>query len=212
MAVTLNVKERATRPRSLRNQLRHEGQIPGIVYGYQIDSTPVSVDDRELMRLLRENGSNTVFTMDLGGKKVNTLLHDVQRDTFTGAFTHIEFLSVNMNVETEVESDLVLVGDAAGVKAGGVLTQTLYTVTVSATPDKLPENIEIDVTELEIGDSISVADIPANADYTIVTDAEEQIASVQEAQQELPEEDANEEAGEAPEPEVIGESEDKEAE
>lgn len=208
MAVTLNVKERATRPRSLRNQLRHEGRIPGIVYGYQVENTAISVDDHELMKLLRDNGANTVFTMDLNGKKVNTLLHDVQRDTFTGALTHVEFLSVNMNVETEVESELVLTGDAAGVKAGGVLTQTLYTVTVSATPDKLPENIEVDVTGLEIGDSISVADLPKNADYTIVTDAEEQIAAVQEAQ-ELPEEDANEAAGDAPQPEVIGESEEK---
>ncbi|GCF94103.1 50S ribosomal protein L25 [Enterococcus florum] len=205
MAVTLKVEERATRPRSLRNKLRHEGKIPAIVYGYQVESTPISVDDHELMRLLRENGANTVFSLDLNGKKVNTLIKETQSDTFTHALTHIEFLSVNMKETTEAETEIVLTGEAAGTKAGGVLTQTLYTVVVSATPDKLPDNIEVDVTELEIGQSLTIADLPKNDDYEVITDAEEQIASVQEAQEE-PEADT-EEPAEAAEPEVIGESE-----
>ncbi|EOH95433.1 50S ribosomal protein L25/general stress protein Ctc [Enterococcus pallens] len=204
MAVSLKVEERATRPRSLRNKLRHEGKVPGIVYGYNVESTPISIDDHEFMRLLRENGSNTVFTMDLNGKKVNTLLHDYQADTFTRELTHVEFLSVDMAEETEVETEIVLVGEAVGAKAGGVLTQTLYSIVVSATPDKLPENVEVDVTNLEIGESITVGDLKAHADYTIVTDADEQVAAVQGAQEEAPE---TGEPAEAAEPEVIGESE-----
>ena len=144
MAVSLKVEERATRPRSIRNKLRHEGKVPAVVNGYKIESTPISIDEREFSKLLRENGANTV----------------------------------------------------------GVLTQTLYTATVSATPEKLPEGIDVDISGLEIGQSISVGDLPKNDDYTIVTDAEEQIVAVQEAQ-ELPEED---EAAEGAEPEVIGES------
>ncbi len=72
----------------------------------------------------------------------------------------MEFLSVNMTEETEVETEVVLVGESTGVKSGGVLAQNLYTVIVSATPDQLPENIEVDITHLALGDSITVADLP----------------------------------------------------
>lgn len=202
MAVSLKVEERATRPRSIRNKLRHEGKVPAVVNGYKIESTPISIDEREFSKLLRENGANTVFAIEIGGKKVNTLLRDSQVDTFTRRLTHIELLSVNLSEETEAETEINLVGESVGVKAGGVLTQTLYTATVSATPEKLPEGIDVDISGLEIGQSISVGDLPKNDDYTIVTDAEEQIVAVQEAQ-ELPEED---EAAEGAEPEVIGES------
>lgn len=201
MSVSLEVTKREVRPRSLRNKLRHEGKVPAIVNGYQVDSTPIAVNAAELERLLRENGLNTVITMNLEGKKVNTLIKEFQSDTFTRALTHVEFISVDMNEETEVEAELTLVGDAAGVKAGGVLTQNLYSVVVSATPDKLPERIEVDVTGLEIGDALTVGNLEKNDDYTIVTEAEEQIVAVAEAQ-ELSEDDEN---GEAAEPAVIGE-------
>lgn len=201
MAVSLKVEERATRPRSIRNKLRHEGRVPAVVNGYQVESTTISIDEREFSKLLRENGANTVFAIEIGGKKVNTLLRDAQLDTFTRHLSHVELLSVNLTEQTEAETEINLVGEAAGVKAGGVLTQTLYTVTVSATPEKLPEGIDVDISKLEIGQTIAISDLPKNADYTIVTDAEEQIVAIQEAQ-ELPEETATEGA----EPEVIGET------
>ncbi|WP_373192715.1 50S ribosomal protein L25/general stress protein Ctc [Enterococcus sp. RIT-PI-f] len=203
MSVSLEVTKREVRPRSLRNKLRHEGKVPAIVNGYKVESTPIAVNAAELEKILRENGLNTVITISLEGKKVNTLIKEFQSDTFTRNLTHVEFLSVDMNEETEVEAEVTLIGESAGVKAGGVLAQNLYTVVVSATPDKLPERVEIDVTSLEIGDSLTVADLPKNDEYTIVTDPEEQIVAVTEPQ-EISE---DEEAGEAAEPAVIGEDE-----
>ncbi|EPI00197.1 ribosomal protein L25, Ctc-form [Enterococcus faecalis 13-SD-W-01] len=201
MSVSLEVSKREVRPRSLRNKLRHEGKVPAIVYGYEIESTPISFSEKVFSKLLRDNGANAVITMDIDGKKVNTLVHKIQTNTFTNRFEHVELLSVNMREDAEVETEVTLVGDAAGVRAGGVLAQNLYTVIVSATPDKLPERIEVDVTDLNLGDSITVADLPKNDDYTFVTDGEEQIAAVVEAQTE-PETDTQEES----EPEVIGEA------
>ena len=203
MSVSLEVTKREVRPRSLRNKLRHEGKVPAIVNGYKVESTPIAVNAAELEKILRENGLNTVITISLEGKKVNTLIKEYQSYTFTRNLTHVEFLSVDMNEETEVEAEVTLIGESAGVKAGGVLAQNLYTVVVSATPDKLPERVEIDVTSLEIGDSLTVADLPKNDEYTIVTDPEEQIVAVTEPQ-EISE---DEEAGEAAEPAVIGEDE-----
>ncbi|WP_348920889.1 50S ribosomal protein L25/general stress protein Ctc [Enterococcus rotai] len=201
MSVSLEVKERAVRPRSLRNQLRHSGQVPAVVYGYDIESTPVSVDQKELTKILRDNGANAVITMTIGGKKINTLVFKVQLDTFTNQMKHIEFLAVNMKETTEVEAEIVLVGEAEGVKAGGELAQNLYNVLVSATPDKLPERVEVDITKLAIGDAITVADLPVNKEYDIVTDGEEQIAAVVEAKS-ATEEETSEAAAE---PTVIGE-------
>ncbi|HCE13084.1 50S ribosomal protein L25/general stress protein Ctc [Enterococcus sp.] len=203
MSVSLEVTKREVRPRSLRNKLRHEGKVPAVVNGYKVESTAIAVNAAELEKILRENGLNTVITINLEGKKVNTLIKEYQADTFTRNLTHVEFLSVDMNEETEVEAEVSLTGEAAGVKAGGVLAQNLYAVVVSATPDKLPERVEVDVTALEIGDSLTVADLPKNDDYTIVTDGEEQIVAITEPQ-EITE---DEEAGEAAEPAVIGEEE-----
>ena len=205
MSVSLEVTKREVRPRSLRNKLRHEGKVPAIVNGYKVESTPIAVNAAELEKILRENGLNTVITISLEGKKVNTLIKEYQSDTFTRNLTHVEFLSVDMNEETEVEAEVTLIGESAGVKAGGVLAQNLYTVVVSATPDKLPERVEIDVTSLEIGDSLTLADLPKNDEYTIVTDPEEQIVAVTEPQ-EITE---DEEAGEAAEPAVIGEDDEE---
>ncbi|HPI99415.1 MAG TPA: 50S ribosomal protein L25/general stress protein Ctc [Enterococcus sp.] len=202
MSVSLKVSKREVRPRSIRNKLRHEGKIPAIVNGYKVESTPISIDAKEFDRVLRTHGLNTVITLAIDGKNVNTLIQDYSSDTFTGQVTHVAFLSVDMKEETEVEAEVVLVGESAGVKAGGILTQNLYSVTVSATPDKLPENVEVDVTSLEIGQSITVEDIPTSDEYTIVTNSEEQIAAVNEAQ--IVE---DEEPGEAAEPEIIGEEE-----
>ncbi|MBO1115230.1 50S ribosomal protein L25/general stress protein Ctc [Enterococcus hirae] len=201
MSVSLEVSKREVRPRSLRNKLRHEGKVPAIVYGYNVESTPIAIDGQIFSKLLRENGANTVITMTIDGKKVNTLVHKVQTNTFTNHFEHVEFLSVNMSEETEVETEIVLVGEAAGVKAGGVLAQNLYTVIVSATPSNLPERIEVDVTNLNLGDAITVADLPENNDYKVVSDGEEQIAAVA-----APSEEA-ETTDEESEPEVIGSTE-----
>lgn len=204
MSVSLAVEKREVRPRSLRNKLRHEGKVPAIINGYQVESTPVAVSAAELEKILRDHGANTVITMAVDGKKVNTLIKETQADTFTRNLTHVEFLSVNMSEETEVEAEILLVGESVGAKSGGVVAQNLYSVVVSATPDKLPERIEVDITDLAIGDALTVADLPKVDDYTIVTDGEEQIVAIMEPQAE---EVADEEAGEAAQPEVIGEKE-----
>ena len=181
MSVSLEVSKRALRPRANRNKLRHEGQIPGIINGYQIESTPISVANSAFKRILKDEGLNAVVRVSIEGKEYNTLIHQITTETFTKEINHIELLSVNMSEETEVEAEIVLVGEAPGVKLGGALTQNLYSVIVSATPDNLPENIEVDISKLSIGQSITVADLEITADFTIVTDDAEQICAISEA-------------------------------
>lgn len=192
MSVTIKVEKRATRPRSLRNELRRAGKVPAIVYGYQVENTPVSVEEKELSKIIREHGANVVLDFTLDGKKVNALISEPQFDTFSRAWKHVELIAVDMSEEIEVEAELQLIGEEAIIKSGAELAQALYSVKVSATPDKLPEFVPVDVTNLKIGDALTVADLPKSSDYKIVTDPEEHILSIQEKQ--VLEEETDEEA------------------
>ncbi|MFW3587894.1 50S ribosomal protein L25/general stress protein Ctc [Vagococcus fluvialis] len=201
MSVVLKAEKRAVRPRSIRTKLRAEGRVPSAVHGNKMENISFSVDAHELDKAIRENGLNAVYTLDLDGKKISTLLQDYQIDTFSREWIHAQFLAVDMNEEVEVEAELVLVGTSKGVKAGGVLEQNIYTVMVSATPDKLPERVEVDITEMAIGDSMVIGDLPKQDGFTIVTDAEEQICAVTE----LVAVEEDDEAASPAEPEVITE-------
>lgn len=196
MSVKLKVEEREVRPRSLRKQLRHEGKALGVVYGYKVESTPIAFDEKALIKVVREHGENALVALQIGGKKVNTLINKLDMDIFTPTIKHVEFIAVKMDEETEVETDIVLVGEAAGAKLGGYLSQTLFKVTVAATPDKLPERVEVDVTNLNLGDSLSVSDLPEEKEYRIVTEGDIQVVAVVEStlEADLEEADAEEPA------------------
>lgn len=200
MAVVLKVNERMVRPRSIKRELRAAGQIPAVIYGNGEVNRSVAVDSKELMKAIKENGQNAVYTLDVEGVKIPTLIFDQQQDTFNREWLHVEFLAVDMKEKTELEADVVLTGTPKGVKNGGELAQNLYTVVVSATPDKLPDAVEVDVTHLEIGDAVALGDIKVD-DYEIIGDPEEQIAMVVEPRV-FDEEPAE---GEVVEPSVIGE-------
>ncbi|WP_214745275.1 50S ribosomal protein L25/general stress protein Ctc [Exiguobacterium sp. s189] len=193
MTNKLQVSKRELRPRSLRTKLRNEGKALGVVYGYKVDSTPIVFDEMDLRKILRDHGDNALIELHFDGNKINTLVHGSETNPFTNFYQHVEFMAVKMDEETEVEADIVLVGDAKGVKEGGYLAQSLYKVTVAATPANIPERIELDVSDLEIGDSVTVADLPEDKSYTIVSEPDMHIASVNEPVAEEEEETESEE-------------------
>lgn len=195
MTNKLQVSKRELRPRSLRTKLRNEGKALGVVYGYKVDSTPIVFDEMDLRKILRDHGDNALIELHFDGNKINTLVHGSETNPFTNFYQHVEFMAVKMDEETEVEADIVLVGDAKGVKEGGYLAQSLYKVTVSATPANIPERIELDVSDLEIGDSVTVADLPEDKSYTIVSESDMHIASVNEPVAEEEEEATESEEG-----------------
>ncbi|MBC2079461.1 50S ribosomal protein L25/general stress protein Ctc [Listeria booriae] len=178
MATTLEVQKRETKPHSNITSIRNAGRIPGVIYGYKADNVSVSVDSLTFIKAVRDNGRNSVFSVSIDGAKLNVLLHDYQVDPLKGDIEHIDLLAVNMSEEVEANVSVNLVGESKGVKLGGVLQQVLYEITVTATPDKLPETIDLDITDLDVGDTIAVSDIPKNGDYEVITDMEEVIATV----------------------------------
>ena len=180
MEAVLNVEERALRPRSVKKNIRMEGEIPAVIYGKSMESEAVSVDSIAFSKAVKTNGINAIYYLELNGKKIPTLIRDVQKDTFNQQIHHVEFFAPDMKEAQEVEAEVVLVGTPAGVKMGGILTQDLFTVRVSALPGKLPDNIEVDVSGLEIGQGIMLSDLDIKGDFEIIGDLNDQIASVTE--------------------------------
>ncbi|EAE3191662.1 TPA_asm: 50S ribosomal protein L25 [Listeria monocytogenes] len=198
MATTLEVQKRETTQHSEVTRLRSEGKVPGIIYGYKSENVPVSVDSLELIKAVRDNGRNAVFSVTVDGKKLNVLLHEYQVDPLKDVLVHVDLLAVDMNEEVETDVRVVLVGDAPGVKAGGVLQQIIHDVKVSATPEKLPETIELDISLLEIGDVLTTNDLPENKDYVVQAEEEETVVTVS-----APRAEEEPTTTEAPEPEAV---------
>lgn len=204
MVTILEAKSRKSKKKSEVNQLRKAGKIPAVVYGFKTENTPIAVDERDFIKTIREVGRNGVISLQIDGEKQNVLLNEYQEDTLINKITHIDFIAVDMSQEIEASVRVELVGEAEGVKSGGVLQQPLFELSVLAKPDKIPEFISLDISTLQIGDSLSVGDIKNDATYKINHDENETIASVLAPQLE----EADDE--EAKEPEATGEA-DKES-
>ncbi|MFC6118509.1 50S ribosomal protein L25/general stress protein Ctc [Macrococcoides bohemicum] len=164
--------------RSSLNKVRNEGKIPAVVYGYGAKNTSVKVEEVDFIKVIREVGRNGVIELEVDSNTVKVMVSDYQINPIKNKITHIDFLAINMKSELTVDVIVNLVGEAEGVKEGGVVQQPLFQLSVTATPDDIPENIEVDVTELNIGDTITVGDLKADKAYTINNEDDEAIVSV----------------------------------
>ncbi|PLR78937.1 50S ribosomal protein L25/general stress protein Ctc [Bacillus sp. V3-13] len=178
MTTVLQAKERSDFRNSSLRQLREEGNIPAVVYGTKIDNKSVYINSADLIKTIRENGRNGIISLDINGSKHEVILSDYQQDPLRNEIIHADFRAVDMSSEINAEVRLVLVGDAEGVKAGGVMQQPVHAVTITAKPDQIPSSIEVDVTNLQIGENLTIADITSGGDYQINDDPEEVIVSI----------------------------------
>ncbi|UOQ44673.1 50S ribosomal protein L25/general stress protein Ctc [Halobacillus salinarum] len=210
MAITLKANQRQDLKQSVTRELRQEGNVPGVVYGKEKDPVTVSVNSIELLKTVRDEGKNAIISLDIdGGSTVNVMLHEYQIDPLKDELIHADFYVVNMSEEMDVEVPVHLEGESIGSKEGGVLQQPMYELAIRAKPSDIPEEILIDVSELNIGDSIMVSDLKAARNYEITEDENATIVSVT-PPEEMPEEPELEEADQ--EPEVITEKSDDEEE
>ncbi|WP_088008433.1 50S ribosomal protein L25/general stress protein Ctc [Indiicoccus explosivorum] len=199
MATVMNAKKRQSDvPHSALTELRQKGFVPGVVYGYQTETVPVSVEEVELIKTLRETGRNGVISLEVDGKQTNVVLNDYQMDALKGSFKHVDFLAINMTEDLEVDAPVHLTGEAKGVSEGGIINQPNHEVTLNVKPSDIPDAIEVDVTDLDIGDSLTVGDIRDKVPYEIVTEDNYVLANVLAPRVEEEEEPEAEE-GEEPE-------------
>ncbi|AMG18970.1 50S ribosomal protein L25 [Staphylococcus saprophyticus] len=213
MASLKSIIRQGKQTRSDLKTLRNTGKVPAIVYGYGTKNTSVKVDEVEFIKVIREVGRNGVIELGVGSKTIKVMVSDYQFDPLKNQITHIDFLAINMTEERTVEVPVQLVGEAVGTKEGGVVEQPLFNLEVTATPDNIPESIEVDISELEINDSLSVEDIKVSGDFTIENEASDSIVTVVPPTEEPTEEEIEAMEGEAAteEPEVVGEEKEDES-
>ncbi|MDP2182188.1 MAG: 50S ribosomal protein L25 [Actinomycetota bacterium] len=188
---------------------RMTDEIPAILYGTGREALPVAVDRHDFELFISHHGAgSTLVSISVEGEAtpVNAMVKEVQTSPVKGTILHIDFLAVRMDQIIQASVGLHFIGESPGVKAGGVLMQSVHTVTVEALPAELPEAIEIDVSALELGDSLHMSDLVGPEGVTIVDDPEVLVCSVTTPTAEPVEEELVAEEG--AEPEVIGEESD----
>jgi large subunit ribosomal protein L25 len=210
--VKLEVTERTSLGSPESRRLRKQGIVPGVLYG-RSKPVAIAVGERELRAALTTPaGSHVVLDVAVdSGSSHSAILKDYQRDKVRGTITHIDLHEVRLDQPIQTAVVVTLVGEAAGSKEGGVLSQATTEVNVEALPLEVPQHIEADVSALHIGDSLRLADIEVPAGVTFLDDPEETvIASVtQPTRVEEPEVEEGEEgegAAEGEEPAAEGEA------
>lgn len=180
MANVLVAKTRDDLRRSTTKQLRQTGQIPAVLYGNKTENKPVSVSESEFIKLLRVVGKNGIFSLDVDGKeKHQVLVYDFQIDPIKETYNHIDFFEVDMKSEIETSVPVRLVGEAPAERDGGIISQLLYELTVRCLPADIPEEIEVDISNLNLADTIQVSDIRDKVSVELVHEDEETIVTVQ---------------------------------
>ena len=153
---------------SASGRLRAGGKVPAVVYGHGTDPVPVAVDHRELdLALSSGAGRNVIFDLDIEGANKTAVAHVVDRHPTTNRIVHVDFLLVDLDEEVSTEIPVRVVGEGPGVKEGGVVELIRPTVQVRGVISKLPAEVTVDTSELEVGDTIHIGDLPdlADADY-----------------------------------------------
>ncbi len=142
-------------------RLRAAGRVPGVVYGHGIEPLSVAVDGRALRAALTtEAGMNALLNLQVDGSSHLTLAREVQRHPVRGSVVHVDFLIVRRDEVIAAEVPITLVGEATHVhRDDGVVDQQLFSLTVQATPGRIPNSIEVDVSGLLIGDTVRVDDL-----------------------------------------------------
>ena len=210
---SMQAKRREAFGKNASRRLRVDGRIPAVVYGRGHDSVSVTVDPKEVIRILySESGRNTIFKLQVEGSEQDVLVKDFQLHPIRGDLLHADFQMVAMDEKMVFEVPVQIEGIAEGVKVtGGVLDLVLREIQLECLPGDVPDHIIVDVTLLEVGDSIRVQDLGLGGEkIEVLSEPELVVATVVPPQAEEEEEEVVEEEG--AEPEVIAKGKDEEEE
>ena len=161
-------------------RLRRSGMVPATLYGQDTEPVAVAVDERDLRNALSTDaGVNAVLTLEVGKDSHTSLARELQRHPTRGDITHLDFVKISLTDRVDAEVSIVLVGEPLGAREeGGIIETVLATVTVNAVVTNIPESIELDISDLTIGDSLKVEDLPEIDGVDILDDPEQTIVTV----------------------------------
>jgi large subunit ribosomal protein L25 len=178
-----NILEAQPRTPGTKNdarRVRRDGKVPAVVYGAGKPALPVSVDPRQVTRILHSaTGHNTVFDLAVDGDRTKAMIVDWQYEPIKGSLLHIDVKRIAMDQKLRVNVPVELIGEPAGVKQqGGILEQLLREVEVECLPGDIPNQVELSVADLVFGMVLRVADLPKSDKLKFVTDEDQPVAHV----------------------------------
>ena len=197
--VTVGAEKRLELGKGATNKLRRQGYVPGVIYGGEPASLPVAIEESALRRM--PLGTGQVFKINVAGdKERSVLVRELQKDPVSYKITHLDLLEVSMTERLTTISAIVITGEAKGVSEGGLLQYGIREVEIECLPADIPEGITVDVSGLEIGESIRVQDLQVPPEIAVLTDPDQVVVSIVAPQMAEVEEEEQEEQAEQPSP------------
>lgn len=173
-------EERTGTGKGANRKLRATGRIPAIVYGRGKPTRQVTLDPTPLAKMLKsaDSGINTLIDLRIGSQETVVLVREIQRDPVSGRWIHADLFELDLQKTIEVRVPLHIVGKPMGVENGGILDHPLREVEIECLPRAIPDSVEVDVSNLDVGDSIHVRDLVLPEGATMLSDPDLAVASV----------------------------------
>jgi large subunit ribosomal protein L25 len=179
METKLQAIKRDGTGKGVARRLRAQGRVPAVLYGQGIDPLSLSVDAREMFHVLHgAGGSNALVDLVVDGEDHLAIPREIQRDHIHNRLIHVDFLAVSRTQTITANVPVVEFGDAAGVKEGGVVEHHLREVSVECFPQDVPDQISVDITEIELGEMVHVGDLVPPEGVSILTDPADALLSI----------------------------------
>jgi large subunit ribosomal protein L25 len=179
MELKLKAEKRDESGKGAARKLRAAGRVPAVLYGHGVGPMAVSVDAKDLFHILHGSaGTNVLVDLQVDGIEHLSLPREIQRDHVRGRYLHVDFLAVRRDETVTVSVPVHVVGESPGVKAGGVIEHHLWELQVECLPGDVPDGINADVSKLQVGDSLRVADLVPPRGVSVLTPLEESVVSV----------------------------------
>jgi large subunit ribosomal protein L25 len=179
-SASLSAETRTETGKGVARKLRAAGRVPGVVYGHGREPQALSLNARELEKLLGSIAAgSTVVELSLGNATTNTLIREVQRHPFKKQILHVDFMELVAGEKVIVDIPLVFVGTPEGVRTGGgLLEQILHSIEVNVDPSSIPNHIDVDVSQMIMGHSLHVRDLKLPEGVEVLTDEDATICAV----------------------------------
>lgn len=180
--VKLEARIRKETGKGVSRRLRREGRVPAVLYGHHLEEPIIlDVNSKDTEKILHTNGKTAIISLAFNDEKVAdqmAMLVDYQRDVFGTTLLHVDFKQVRMDEKVTASVPVVLVGEAAGIKDGGIVDQVIREVEVECLPMAIPAHIEVDISALGLGHHLTIAQIAAPEGVEIKADPEEVVVSI----------------------------------
>lgn len=189
---TLSSEIRSKVGTNSNHRIREKGYIPGVIYGSNMNSLPLEINSNELENFVRNNNNNGLLGLGVEGVNYTVFIKEIQKDPLTNKIIHVDFQRVSQNQKINVSVPIVLKGKALVEKGGLIVQQQLRDVDIECLAQSIPQNLELDISNLKPGDSIRIGDMEFGEEISITQDPESIIASVAFAKQNIQDENSNE--------------------